>query len=176
MIFESEGLRLSWSEVELDRTPLGLSGGVNTFVTFNDDEHIYKLDHGEAFAGESYMGYFLNEFNVLGNPAQDKRYRNIFLEFKAKTAQEITLMYALDYASSEYSKTFTAAPTELQGTGYGISSYDDAYFDMAPMERVKISLFGTGFNFRAGLKIESAFLPSLIFYGYILRYDQRGNV
>lgn len=176
LMFESQGLRLSWAEVELDRAPVGLASGTKTFVTFEDDEHVHKMDYGESFAGESYIGYFLNEFNVLGNPAQDKRYRSMFLEFKAKTAQEVTLLYSLDYAKSEYSKTLSASPTDLQGFGYGIASYDDSYFDIAPMERVKVSLYGTGFNFRAGFRVESAYLPSLIFYGYVLRYDARGNV
>tara|TARA_R110000796_G_scaffold151421_1_gene267931 strand:- start:705 stop:2636 length:1932 start_codon:yes stop_codon:yes gene_type:complete len=176
LIFESEGRRLSWSEIEFGKAPKGFASGTETHITFGDDEHIYKMDYGESFAGESYMGFFLNEFNSLGNPAQDKRYRNMFLEFKAKTAYGISLIYSTDYAKSEYSKDITASPTDQYGFGYDIASYDDSFYDIIPMERAKVSLSGSGFNFRAGFRLETAYLPSPIFYGYVLRFDPRGNI
>lgn len=153
------------------------SDGEEELYAGDDDGMVYRLDHGNSFAGQTITAYIKPVFHHFGSPENIKRFMKMTLEID--TQIPIDLSFTPEYSHGEpfYPPAVQKDITIQSGVGvWGQSYWESFYWDSQSLASAFGYFLGVGRSCRVTIKSEATYEPTHTLQGVIFHYSLKGIV
>ncbi|WP_445012171.1 hypothetical protein [Vreelandella stevensii] len=150
-----------------------LSNGEEQLLFGDSDGHVYRLDHGDDFAGQPIRAYLTLAFNDLKSPSMRKRFRRAFWDIRSGTQATISIQPDYDYGRTETMRPRREFIDYLLGGGlWGVSNWNEFVWSVPVLGQEAMEVAGTGTAINFAIYSESEGIAHEIL-GYDVHFDLR---